>query len=654
MVSPAITSLAILKVNWDTFGKDYIENFVPFVAQCIISMKSEVVSVVDVQTKLEIDFGIRIPQNALKTILNRAANRSYVIRQHGAYVPNQKALATLDFESTKQRVLREHNATIGKLIDFCDNNHSVTWDKDNAEKALLSYIADHQVEILTSSVDGSSIPRITDVNRKAEFLVNAFIIHLCESDPEGFKYLDTIVKGSMLANVLWYPDISRVTKNFELTEVYCDTAFLIRAIGLEGPRQRDPCKELIDLLYEKRAELRCFRHTMEEIINVLQACIYRLKSRDSRGSGRTLSYLIEAGYTPSDLELEIAGLEKNLSRLRIKVVEKPEYVGEFQIDEKALEQALEEEILYGDERQKARIHDVDCLSAIYRIRKGRVCYYIENCAALFLTTNIPLCKVSWQFFNKDLHSSSQMAPIAITDHLLTTLLWLKKPTMAPNLPLKHIIADCYAAMEPSDNLWKKYLAEISKLQSKGDISSDDYYFLRASLQARTELMSLTKGDEYAFVEGTPKEILERIKRNIKAEETAKIVAERNLREQTERELEAIKVKQKAVEQARQKERDDLNLRLAAMAQRIARYVTCLASVLLIPILSVGAYASFPGTLQLTSWSLVRNILTVALIVFLLFGLGNYFFGVTVKGYLRLLEVSLSRSIETKLKRWFLP
>jgi len=33
MLEESLTSLAVLKVNWDQRGKDYVDNFIPFVAE---------------------------------------------------------------------------------------------------------------------------------------------------------------------------------------------------------------------------------------------------------------------------------------------------------------------------------------------------------------------------------------------------------------------------------------------------------------------------------------------------------------------------------------------------------------------------------------------------------------------------------------------
>ena len=72
MPQSVIPSLAILKVNWDE-GRDYIENFVPFVAECIRMAPQPEISVGDLQAAVRDTFGINIPQGALQIILGRAA-----------------------------------------------------------------------------------------------------------------------------------------------------------------------------------------------------------------------------------------------------------------------------------------------------------------------------------------------------------------------------------------------------------------------------------------------------------------------------------------------------------------------------------------------------------------------------------------------------
>lgn len=358
-----------------------------------------------------------------------------------------------------------------------------------------------------------------------------------------------------------------------------------------------------------------------------------------------MRYLSDAGYRSSDIELELATLDKKLAALRIEVREKPEYVGAYQIDEKALEEALEAEVKYGDERQKARVHDVDCLSAVYRLRKGQEYYHFEDCVALFLTTNAALSRVAWRFFKKETSAADGTVPIAVTDHLLTTILWLKKPMSAPDLPRKHIIADCYAAMEPGEHLWQKYLAEISRLEKKGNISSDDYYLLRSSLHARAELMDITKGDENAFVEGTPQEILERVEQSIRAEAEAELREERRLREEAEQKVRRIQTRQQARREAR-------DLKIEGASRSLAYGLSRAIYFILVILLLVGAYASFPRTLPDIRSEWLRYLLPAGQVILVVMSILDLVFGTTVRGYLRSFEVLLAKRLNVGLKRLF--
>ena len=66
-----------------------------------------------------------------------------------------------------------------------------------------------------------------------------------------------------------------------------------------------------------------------------------------------------------------------------------------------------------------------------------------------------------------------------------------------------MVADCYAALSPPDELWQAYLTEIDKLERLGDITRDDYEILRRTGEAEQMLMDITMGQPSAYVEGRP-------------------------------------------------------------------------------------------------------------------------------------------------------
>lgn len=74
-ITAPVISLAILKVNWDAKRKDYVDNFVPIVAECIRLSDHDVVSIPNLQMDIRTKFGLRIPQNQLRGVLTRVSKR---------------------------------------------------------------------------------------------------------------------------------------------------------------------------------------------------------------------------------------------------------------------------------------------------------------------------------------------------------------------------------------------------------------------------------------------------------------------------------------------------------------------------------------------------------------------------------------------------
>ena len=117
------------------------------------------------------------------------------------------------------------------------------------------------------------------------------------------------------------------------------------------------------------------------------------------------------------------------------------------------------------------------------------------------------------------------APICMTDHIFTMLLWVKVAKKRPELPKEQLVANSYAAINPSDFLWKKYVAEAEKYRTKGDITENDYAILVHTLDARKCLMDITLGDPDIFVAGTVLDVLERIKNEFLSETRNELVKE---------------------------------------------------------------------------------------------------------------------------------
>ena len=298
MLAATIPSLAILKVNWDAH-RDHIDNFVPFVAECLRTAPQPEVSLPELQEAVSRDFRLIIPQGALRTILKRAAHRGYVERTEGIYRRNDKTLEGLDFSRVRDDVLRQYQSIIIKLVRFAKERYGLQWTPEQADAALLACLERGSVPILAAAVDGRVVPPPEENIPHGDFVASAFAADVSEGDPEGFDFLETVVKGAMLVNVLLFPDLGGVQRQFARVQVYFDTGFLLQALGLEGESRQAVRRELIDLLYEQNAALMVFEHTLYEIRNVLEGASHSLRNPGGlrHAHGDMLQHFIESGYS---------------------------------------------------------------------------------------------------------------------------------------------------------------------------------------------------------------------------------------------------------------------------------------------------------------------------------------------------------------------
>lgn len=632
----AITSVAILKVNWDK-GKDYIDNFVPFLAECLRASPQPEVSLVDLQDAFVNCFRLKVPQGALKTILNRAARQGFVQKAHGIYRRNDSLLESSDLSSVRAEVLRKHEGLLTKLIAFCDSEHKIKWSQEEADAALLSYIHERSTPILAAALEGQAIIPYGKQVKNSDYLVSSFIRCLSECDPEGFDFLETIVKGSMLANVLVFQDLGSIKQRFENVEVYFDTNFLLRALGHAGEVTKAACTELIELLYEQNAQLRCFEHNLEEIRNILHAASVALKRPEGlrQTSGETIEYFARTGYRPSDVEFEIARLEKKLAALRIKIKPKPDHVEHLSLNEVLLESVLREEVGY--QRPEPLKVDIDSIAATHRLRQGRFPVHMETCYAIFVTTNHSLARASILYFQKaEGKNAVGTVPHCLSDYVITTLLWIKKPLSASDLPRKRIIADCYAALNPPDSLWRRFLHEIDRLQKQGNITEDDYHLLRLSMEAKAALMDITLGDTSAFSEGTIDEVLGRAKASARAETESCLRQESDKRADAERRAGETEGKLMVY---RQNQSDKFARASTFWGYWASRAI--LAGVLIVVL--VGTYQTLPEPYPDLAGAWVSFLLPGIFGLIAMLSIANLLYGTTI--------ISLTKRIEIRISHW---
>jgi len=626
-MSSVISSLAILKVEWDA-GRDYIDSFLPFVLEAVRATDNPIVSLSEVDSFLREEFGLSVPHAALKTILQRAVKNGYVHRSEGVYHKNRKKLQKVNLRKKRADIIRQQEALVEKLRKFAQSEFSTNWNVQDTEQLLLSFIQKESLPILAASIEGLPINLPTQHEKKDEYITASFIQEIERADPEAFGFLETITKGTMLSSVLYFPTLGEVKQKFIDAKIILDTPVVLKVLGLTVKDEQKLYEEMIDLLYELNANIYCFEHSLREIRGVLHAASLALSRpsmlRDSRAD--SIEFFIRNGSKSSDVEFILAKLENYLVNHHIRIIPNPPCEPASTIDEEGLGNLLMDRIGYG--QKKTMEHDLKAIACIFTLRGGSFPQTLEQCQAIFVTDNIPLVRTTLGFFKQQYGDEATRVPLCIPHHTISTLAWLKKPLRKPDIPNRMLSATCYAALNPPEMLWRIYLEEIEHLSEDGHISEDDYYLLRFSSEARSLLMAKTLGEKSAFAEGTVLEILEYTKETIRSSERQKFESERLSRLRTE-------------DEAREYKSVVLH-RISKISSRAALIISrCLSAILLI-ILLIGSYFSFPG-IGLVKSSIIQTIVSLALGITFLFSLANLIFGTSLR--------SLVRSIENACHGW---
>lgn len=628
MADKLLSTLAVLKANWDSNNRTYLDNFVPFVVDAAVSTGQDRVPIPDIAALVRERFGIPMPDGVVATVVKKAIRQGFGSRDENCFVLDAQRSAASDLTADRAKAVRQERALLAKLVDFAKGHFDTELTENEAEVALLAHVERHAVPLLRMILKGEGYEgSLVDEHAAQDFIVSSFILDLSHRDPEGFDYLESIVKGSMLASVLYLPTPAQVDRSFQKTTLYFDTPILLKALGYEGDPARDAARELLDLAYRSGADLACFEHTVDEVRGVLSSnatALSRLGKGGTPARG-VEAYFIANKVTPSDVELILARLEKNIASLRVVVREKPPAVEALTVDERELETALAEDVLYA--RRGTLLNDLDSLTATFRARRGQTSAQLETARAVFVTSNSSLYGVARRFFYS---GQRDVWPVAMGDHELGTLLWLKLPLAAPSLPQRQVIADCLAAMEPGPRLWGAYLLEIDKLKEQSDLSESDYFLLRYTTEAKQALMEKTLGSaEYVSPELVD-QVLEEARVAL-TEPHRKIAQEANeLHDEAEKraaameqQLDAIKQQIEAVTAA-QTAAEQRNLSVAeAIHERAVRRARPLGKAplwLLVAVVAAAGFLSLPTSLEVapdqlsSGWRLAARLICGAAIL----------------------------------------
>ena len=540
MTTNPLIAFAMLSVNWDDHGVSYTHNYLPFVAYCLSNIDGNHTDDTTLQELIEQHFGLRLPIPVIRTVTRRAAREGLLTRKHGHLIPIPRKIEQFNFHDKRTQVTHDCEVLIDHYLSYLADTTYSSLTRSEAEHALFSYIADRSLPILRASIRGTPIDLGELPQTKYAYITSRFIVQMHDTDRGIFSLIERVVKGSMLASAIYLPNHDKLNRRIQNLTIYLDTPYLIELLGLTHPSTVDAARELFELLLTLGARIACFEHTLLETQGVMRGAAIQLRSLKSRPGQSVVSpplveHSISSGLQSTELEVRAEQLATELADLGVRVLESPNYLDALSVDELRMEKLLQRHVGYRNENTRYR--DIQSLTAIYRIRGGQEKGTLEHAIAIFVTPNGNLARASREFFGE--HPQGDLVPICSLDSELATVAWLKKPAESPDLPRKQLIADCYAAGYPDEDLWTRYLDEIDRLESQETFTEDMYFTLRYSVEARRALMDMTQGASSRVNPQVISEVLTRVEQEHAAPVKEALERERRHRERLQEELQGV-------------------------------------------------------------------------------------------------------------------
>lgn len=596
-----LTNSAILTAIWDETKKDNLELIKPFV-EFLIGENYKEGDKIDnnyIIKQMENKFSfVQFPEAILKKVYGRL--KGIVTRKDGIYyLKKDISINCQKFKERQMKLEEESEKVIGSLKKYLQKIN--TKYKDINEQETISLFT-----IFLEKTGFVSIENVKEYETKENykrdqnnFYVAKFIIEQFEQETVISKYIEKIISGFMLANAIYMQVETDNKETLKKVNIYLDSPLLLNILNFKTDSQNESGNLLMKLLNEKKANVYCFKHNYDEVCSILEN--YRNNIKKIRE--KTLERLDLDEYTTSDVDRIIQQLEIMLNNKGIKVVDTPQYEknenGEYKgvVDEKKLTDFLMENYAENKETMEGIVdRDVKSIAAIGRIRKDNKYKKIEDCKAIFVTTNYNLV----EFAEKCLeHKKYEEIGYIITDVELITILWLKSFKSNPDLPKLKLIENARTALELTSTMMKRVKDVIEKMEKEGTINQADV--VSSNIQElnyyKREIMEKIDGDEENINEETILGVID--KENIRLRNELLIEKEKN--KIIKRENEKVKEEN---EELKKTIKERCKNRAHLIGSCLKKVYTVLSCVLLLAILAGCIYVILANDLSASEITLV--------------------------------------------------
>ncbi len=586
-ISNEIINVAVL--NSKILGEDLIEAYIPYISTLISKKQYEKFKIQEICEDFCKEYSFEIPAMPMTEILTRMLKMNILDKnRRGEMIPNYDKIVETDFNEVSKDNLMKYENIKNKYIEYAKVHYEFSIDGDKAEENLTNFIKENYIDAIINEKYIKDINENLDDNviKDDIYILYKFIIYLYEKEYESFKIIKNFCLGYTIAGALSLDNsIGKNKRNFKNKKIFLDTKFVLRLLGIEGEFYKQSYKSIVDILKDNNCKLYIFKHTFNEIREILENAKNRIKkNRDFEGNiPQVQKYFIEEKFSEGEIKLFIATLEKKLKELGIYIssAEYEKITDQYQIDERQLYDQIVSVYKKGnqnfdeDSKQDTINRDIKSIALVYREMRGSRSMTIETSQNFFVTTNKALA-YACKNFDRTMGKKDGIAP-CITDIFLGTILWFQDPIRYDKLKESQILANCYAAVKPNSVMINKFSKEVDKLKESNHITAEDYTLLKGYEVLDSMLSDKTIGNIENINEDITYEILNDIKVELR----------KDLNEEVKNEKQKVKRIEEEKNKIEQKNEETVNI-IRRDARRKAKLKTIAKVIvrIIIPILFI--------------------------------------------------------------------
>lgn len=495
-------------------GNNILETYYPFFASILYENHSEKVDEYLLQENFYQKYNFKPTIPFIRQVLSIGIENGSIKKLANNYIADHSLLKQYVFDSSSFE--EQWKKLIVELQQYYEANPT-NYNIQNIEDDILKYIEKNDYKLISQTEIELKMPDVDSF----EYLWVRFISSLNKLESPLLDFIASICASNIYKEALFYT----VEKNdtFKNLNVYLDSPMVFALLGMDSTERSESYKLLVNDMIASGCNVQVLDNNFSEISGIIQRSATWANSTMYSISRATkvAKYLHDLEMSHEEIIEYCESIEEQLNDLGITIKETSYNLQDatFLEDETTLfnmvkEKYSEHHMGISDDKSESIQTDVRSIIMVYSERKGRTAVKVQNCGHIILTINGVLANVSKNYeSNKSINSGH--IPACISADLFGALLWMFSPKSVLQYQKSKLLADCYAALQPSKQLLDKYIESLESAKNLGEIDEKKYLFMRSHSMVNDALMNVTKGDYARFNDKTYLDVYEEIKSEAK-------------------------------------------------------------------------------------------------------------------------------------------